>query len=54
VGVESFRRKGGGLIGERSGIELSAALPLTTGINSIAIFMRVLRRFGSEPNASEA
>lgn len=52
-----LNRSGGrvaGMIVERSGIELFAAFPLTTGINSIAIFMRVLRRFGSEPNASEA
>ena len=43
-----------GMIVERSGFELFAAFPLTTGIVSITIFMRVLRRFGSKPNASAA
>ena len=41
-----------GMIVERSGFELFAAFPLTTGIVSITIFMRVLRRFGSKRNAS--
>jgi hypothetical protein len=45
VGVESFRREGGGLIVERSGFELFAAFPLSTGVVAIAIVMRVLRRF---------
>ena len=52
--MNRFGGRVAGMIVERSGIELFAAFPLTTGINSIAIFMRVLRRFGSEPNASEA
>jgi len=43
-----------GMIVERSGFELLAAFPLTTGIICISIFMRVLRRFGSKRNASAA
>jgi len=43
-----------GMIVERSGFELLAAFPLSTGVICIAIFMKVLRRFGNEPNASEA
>jgi predicted MFS family arabinose efflux permease len=42
-----------GMIVERSGFELMAAFPVSTGVIAITIFMRVLRRFGSEPNASE-
>jgi hypothetical protein len=37
-----------GMIVERSGFELLAAFPLTTGVISITIFMRLLRRFGSK------
>ena len=43
-----------GMIVERSGIELFAAFPLTTGVICITIFLRVLRRFGGEPKASKA
>jgi len=42
------------MIVERSGIELFAAFPLTTGVICITIFLRVLRRFGGEPKASKA
>jgi predicted MFS family arabinose efflux permease len=41
-----------GMIVERSGFELLAAFPLSTGVICIAIFLRVLRRFGNKPNAS--
>jgi len=37
-----------GMIVERSGFEILAAFPLCTGVISITIFMRVLRRFGSK------
>jgi len=37
-----------GMIVERSGIEMLAALPLCTGIVCIVIFLRTLRRFGSQ------
>jgi hypothetical protein len=40
------------MIVERSGFELLAAFPLSTGVICIAIFLRVLRRFGNKPNAS--
>jgi predicted MFS family arabinose efflux permease len=40
-----------GMIVERSGFELLAAFPLTTGIIGITLFMRVLRRFGSNRKA---
>jgi len=43
-----------GMIVERSGFELLAAFPLSTGVVAIAIFMRVLRRFGSNGAASAA
>jgi hypothetical protein len=43
-----------GMIVERSGFELLAAFPLCTGVISITIFMRVLRRFGSNRKASAA
>jgi len=43
-----------GMIVERSGFELLAAFPLCTGVISITIFMRVLRRFGSNRKASVA
>ncbi len=39
---------------ERSGFELLAAFPLCTGVISITIFMRVLRRFGRTREASAA
>jgi predicted MFS family arabinose efflux permease len=41
-----------GMIVERSGFELLAAFPLCTGIIGITLFMRVLRRFGSNRKAS--
>jgi MFS family permease len=41
-----------GMIVERSGFELLAAFPLCTGVIGITIFMRVLRRFGSNRKAS--
>jgi len=41
-----------GMIVERSGFELLAAFPLSTGVICITILMRVLRRFGSERNTS--
>jgi len=37
-----------GMIVERSGIEMLAALPLCTGVVCIVIFLRTLRRFGSQ------
>jgi len=43
-----------GMIVERSGFELLAAFPVTTGVIAIAIFLRVLRRFGSNGTASAA
>jgi predicted MFS family arabinose efflux permease len=43
-----------GMIVERSGFEILAAFPLCTGVISMTIFMRVLRRFGSKRNASAA
>ena len=43
-----------GMIVERSGFEILAAFPLSTGVISIMIFMRVLRRFGSNRKASAA
>jgi predicted MFS family arabinose efflux permease len=43
-----------GMIVERSGFELLAAFPLCTGVISITIFMRVLRRFGRTREASAA
>jgi len=43
-----------GMIVERSGFELLAAFPLCTGVIGITIFMRVLRRFGSNRKASVA
>ena len=43
-----------GMIVERSGFEILAAFPLCTGIISMTIFMRVLRRFGSSRKASAA
>jgi hypothetical protein len=42
------------MIIERSGFELLAAFPLTTGVIGIMLFMRVLRRFGSNWKASVA
>ncbi len=41
-----------GMIVERSGFELLAAFPLCTGVIGITLFMRVLRRFGSNRKAS--
>jgi len=41
-----------GMIVERSGFELMAAFPLCTGVIGITLFMRVLRRFGSNRKAS--
>jgi len=41
-----------GLIVERSGYDLLAVFPACTGAISITIFMRMLRRFGSEKAAS--
>ena len=43
-----------GMIVERSGFELMAAFPLCTGVIGITLFMRVLRRFGSNRKASVA
>jgi predicted MFS family arabinose efflux permease len=43
-----------GMIVERSGFELLAAFPLCTGVIGITLFMRVLRRFGSNRKASVA
>ena len=43
-----------GMIVERSGFEILAAFPLSTGVISIVIFMRLLRRFGSNRKASAA
>jgi len=43
-----------GMIVERSGFELLAAFPLCTGVIGITIFLRVLRRFGSNQKASVA
>jgi predicted MFS family arabinose efflux permease len=43
-----------GMIVERSGFEILAAFPLCTGIISMTIFMRVLRRFGKKGKASAA
>jgi predicted MFS family arabinose efflux permease len=43
-----------GMIVERSGFELLAAFPLCTGVISIMLFMRALRRFGSTRKASVA
>jgi hypothetical protein len=40
-----------GMIVERSGIELLAMFPLSTGVISISIFLRLLRHF-SGPSAS--
>jgi hypothetical protein len=39
------------MIVERSGFELLAAFPLTTGLIGMTLFMRVLRRFGSNRKA---
>jgi MFS family permease len=41
-----------GIIVERSGYELLAAFPLCTGVICISIFMKLLRRFGAEGQAS--
>jgi predicted MFS family arabinose efflux permease len=41
-----------GMIVERSGFELLAAFPLCTGVIGITLFMRVLRRFGSNRKPS--
>jgi hypothetical protein len=41
-----------GMIVERSGYELLAAFPLCTGVVCISIFMKLLRRFGAEGQAS--
>jgi predicted MFS family arabinose efflux permease len=41
-----------GMIVERSGFELLAAFPLTTGVIGITLFMRALRGFGSNRKAS--
>jgi predicted MFS family arabinose efflux permease len=41
-----------GMIVERSGYELLAAFPLCTGVICISIFMKLLRRFGAEGQAS--
>ena len=41
-----------GMTVERSGFELLAAFPLTTGVIGLTLFMRVLRRFGSNRKAS--
>ena len=38
----------GGMIVERSGYELLAAFPAVTGMVCIAVFMRLLARFGEE------
>jgi len=43
-----------GMIVERSGFELMAAFPVTTGVIAIAIFMKVLRRFDNNGDASAA
>jgi len=43
-----------GMIVERSGFELMAAFPMCTGVIGITLFMRVLRRFGSNRKASVA
>jgi predicted MFS family arabinose efflux permease len=43
-----------GIIVERSGFELLAAFPMCTGVIGITLFMRVLRRFGSNRKASLA
>lgn len=43
-----------GMIVEHSGFELLAAFPLCTGVIGITIFLRVLRRFGSNRKASVA
>lgn len=43
-----------GIIVERSGFELLAAFPMCTGVIGITLFMRVLRRFGSNRKASVA
>jgi predicted MFS family arabinose efflux permease len=40
-----------GVIVERHGLELLAAFPLCTGVLCIAIFMKVLRRFGGKKEA---
>jgi hypothetical protein len=37
-----------GIIVQRSGIELLAMFPLWTGVICIAIFLRILRRFGGK------
>jgi hypothetical protein len=41
-----------GMIVERSGFELLATFPVCTGVIGITLFMRVLRRFGSNRKAS--
>jgi predicted MFS family arabinose efflux permease len=43
-----------GMIVERSGFEMLAAFPLSTGVLCIALLMRVLRRFGDSRKASPA
>jgi predicted MFS family arabinose efflux permease len=43
-----------GMIVERSGFEMLAAFPLSTGVICIALLMRVLRRFGGSRKASPA
>jgi len=43
-----------GMIVERSGFELLAAFPLCTGVISIMLLMKALRRFGSNRKASVA
>ena len=43
-----------GMIVERSGFELFAAFPLTTGFIGITLILRVLRRFGSDRKTSVA
>jgi predicted MFS family arabinose efflux permease len=43
----------GGMIVERSGYELLAAFPVVTGVVCIAVFMRLLVRFGEHVAAPE-
>jgi len=43
-----------GMIVERSGFEMLTAFPLCTGVICMTIFMRVLRRFGSNRKVSAA
>jgi MFS family permease len=38
----------GGMIVERNGYELLAAFPIVTGVVCIAVFMRLLVRFGEQ------